>query len=134
MKIIKRDKNAIDKNVLKGKGKARNGLCPCGSGKKYKKCHLNEFLFYKEKKINKERQALRAKQILSYFGKDLKKIIILKVKETRGKIPETFSIEIEFKNELGNLEFAEYRHKAILNIKRDFSNEIEFKMFKMVKI
>lgn len=43
MKTLKRSKENIDKNVLKGKGKARNMSCPCGSGLKFKKCHLFQY-------------------------------------------------------------------------------------------
>jgi uncharacterized protein YecA (UPF0149 family) len=51
-KIIKRVNKIIETKapeipVLKPPRVGRNELCPCGSGKKYKKCHLWEDQGYK---------------------------------------------------------------------------------------
>jgi len=42
MAKYREEKEQIKQELLKFKGVQRNDTCPCGSGKKYKKCCLEE--------------------------------------------------------------------------------------------
>ena len=42
------------------KNTGRNDICPCGSGKKYKKCHLSEDEAARSAQIKKEKEAAEA--------------------------------------------------------------------------
>lgn len=33
----------MDRDLAKAKGNTRNKPCPCGSGKKFKKCHMTDY-------------------------------------------------------------------------------------------
>ena len=50
MKLLRRDPKALTRPQVVDSKVGRNHPCPCGSGIKYKHCHINKLLFWKDEK------------------------------------------------------------------------------------
>lgn len=72
------------------KSTGRNDLCFCGSGKKYKKCHLHEDERMEHEEYKKREEALRAaEQEASTLEKENPESNDLSVKK-KGKVDNSF--------------------------------------------
>lgn len=71
------------------KSTGRNDLCFCGSGKKYKKCHMNEDEQMEHEEFKKREEALKAEREASELENEDSKASENSIRK-KGKIDNSF--------------------------------------------